>query len=128
MRILAALLAAGLLVGCLPSSNAITGRTWRLVQIDGAVPAAEAGISFGVDGRVAVSPGCNSGGGAFSIEGNRITVGELLLTAMACGDPADAQEQAFLAVLGASPRFEIETRTGRMRLTAGEDALVFETP
>jgi len=44
------------------------------------------------------------------------------------GGPADSQGRAFLAVLGDTPRFEIETRTGRLRLMAGDGVLVFDTP
>lgn len=128
MRVISALLLAATLAACMPTSDAITDRPWKLVQIGASVPVAEAGISFGVDGRVTVSPGCNSGGGTYAIEGNRIVAGPIALTERACGEPADSQEQVFLAVLGAGPRFEIETRTGRLRLTAGDDALVFEAP
>ena len=85
-------------------------------------------MEFDTDGRFTVRPGCNSGGGTYTIDGNRIVVDGTQLTAMACGDPADGQEQAFLAVLRDTPRFEIETRTGRLRLTAGDRALVFDTP
>ena len=129
MRVIPALVLAPLLLAaCMPSSEAITDRPWKLVELGGRVPPAEAGITFGTDGRFTVKPGCNSGGGDYAIEGNTIGFESMGLTAMACGEPADAQEQAFLAVLGEGPRFEIETRTGRLRLTAGEDALVFEAP
>lgn len=133
MRILAVLMVAGVLAGCMPSSDAIADRPWGLAEIGGSAPAVPAQIEFGVDqsgsdGQFTVQPGCNTGGGTYRIVGNTIQVLDLKLTAMACGEPADSQEQAFLRVLGGTPRFEIETRTGRLRLTSGDDTLVFETP
>jgi heat shock protein HslJ len=113
--------------GCMTSHDVITG-DWVLVQVDNAAPAAEAGISFGTDGRFAMQPGCNSGGGTYAISGNRIDVQSLEATAMACGEPADAQEQIFVAALEADPRFEIETGTGRLRLTTDDTVLVFDAP
>ena len=117
-----------LAAACMPTSDAITNRPWKLVEINRSVPVAEGAVEFDTDGRFTVRPGCNSGGGTYTIDGNRIVVDGTQLTAMACGDPADGQEQAFLAVLRDTPRFEIETRTGRLRLTAGDRALVFDTP
>ena len=38
---------------------------------------------------------------------------------------SNAQEQNVVTVLEADPRFEIETGTGRLRLTAGDALLVF---
>jgi len=130
-----AVVAAALLVvtACMPSSDAIADRPWGLDQINGSAPAVPAHLELGVagfaaDGTYTVQPGCNTGGGTYRIVGNTIDFGQPSITAMACGEPADSQEQAFLAVLGAKPRFEIETQTGRLRLTAGESALVFVTP
>jgi heat shock protein HslJ len=133
MRVLAGLALAGILAGCMPSSDALADRPWGLAEISGSAPAVPAQIEFGVepfgsDGTFTVQPGCNTGGGAYRIVGNTIQFSDMSLTAMACGEAADSQEQAFLAVLGANPRFEIETRTGRLRLSAGDAVLVFEAP
>jgi len=126
---LAALAVAALVAaGCMTSADAITGRAWKLVEIGGAAPAVEAGLGLEVDGRYSVRPGCNSGGGTYTINGNRITFGVAAITAMACGEPADGQEQAFLGVLGSTPAFEVETQTGRLRLKGAAGDLVFVAP
>jgi heat shock protein HslJ len=117
-----------LVVACGTDGLVPLERGWKLVEIGGAPPVAEAGISFGTDGRYQLSPGCNSGGGSYTVTGNRISLGEGILTSMACGDAADGQERAFLAVLGAGPTFEIERQTGRLQLTSGSETLVFVTP
>ena len=43
----------------------------------------------------------------------------------ACEEAVKAQEQDVVTILEADPRFEIETGTGRLRLTAGDAVLVF---
>lgn len=130
-----AVVAAALVVAaaCMPSSDAIADRPWGLDEISGSAPEVPAHLEFGVDGfgtdgTYTVQPGCNTGGGTYRIVGNTIDFGQATITAMACGEPADSQEQAFLAVLGAKPRFEIETQTGRLRLIAGDSSLAFVTP
>jgi heat shock protein HslJ len=136
-RDLVALAAASVIIvgtaGCMPSSDAIADRPWGLAEINGSAPAVPAHIEFGVDGfgtdgTYTVQPGCNTGGGTYRIVGNTIDFGQASITAMACGEPADSQEQAFMAVLGDRPRFEIETQTGRLRLAADSGSLIFVTP
>ena len=70
-------------------------------------------------------PGCNTGGGTYTIDGNRLDVDGMSLTMKACGDGTNAQEQEVVTILEADPRFEIETGTGRLRMTAGDAVLVF---
>lgn len=121
-----ALTAATLIAtACMPSSDAITG-AWKLVGLNGSAPATEGALSLLPDGKLTMRPGCNSGGGTYTIEANRLVTDSLSLTMMSCGEAADAQEQAFLAVLDADPRFEVETGTARLRLTSGDSVLVFE--
>jgi heat shock protein HslJ len=123
-----AVTAAALVVivaACMPSSDAITG-AWKLVGVNGSAPATEGALSLLPDGKLTMRPGCNSGGGTYTIEANRLVTDSLSLTMMSCGEAADAQEQAFLAVLDADPRFEVETGTARLRLTSGDSVLVFE--
>jgi len=128
-RGLASLAAATVIAAaCMPSSDAITDRPWSLSEINGAAPAVPGRIEFAADGTYTTQPGCNTGGGAYAIRANTISIEPGPMTAMACGEPADSQEQAFLAVLGAEPRFEIETGSGRLRLTDATGALVFVTP
>jgi heat shock protein HslJ len=120
---------AVLVLGCGTEGQVpLEGRPWKLLEIGGAAPAAEAGIMFGTDGRYQVQPGCNSGGGSYTLDGDRISLGETTLTAMGCGEPADGQERAFLAVLGGSPTFQVERQTGRLRIVSESEALVFEAP
>ena len=58
-------------------------------------------LLFHDDGTVEVQTGCNSGGGTYIIEADRIDFGEIVLTQMACAGAAGATEAAVVAVLGA---------------------------
>jgi len=117
-----------LAAGCMTSSDALSGHAWKLVEIAGAAPVADAGLEFGTDGLLKVRPGCNAGSGGYRIDGNRLRMDQLALTAMACTGPASAQEAAFLAALNGSPAFEIETGTARLRLKGAAGDLVFVAP
>ena len=69
---LAALAFATLAVaGCMASHDVITG-AWTLVEVNGSLPAAEASISLLPDGTFTMRPGCNTGGGTYVIDGNRL--------------------------------------------------------
>ncbi len=117
---------------CLTTSEILVDRPWRLAAIDG-VPAADAdrtaGVSFGSDGRFRLDTGCNSGGGTYHLEGNRILLDQEELTAQACEGAVGVQEAAMLAVIEGEPSWSIDTGTGRLRLaTRSGNVLLFETP
>jgi heat shock protein HslJ len=127
-RLLAFSITVALMAGaCMASQDVITG-AWTLVEINGSSPAAEASLSLLPDGKFTMRPGCNTGGGIYAIDGNRLDTDEMSLTMMACGDASNVQEQAVVSVLDADPRFGIDTGTGRLRLTAGDGTtLLFES-
>jgi heat shock protein HslJ len=130
------LVALGVLVlvaaGCMTSADVITGKPWKLAEIGGAPPVDPdgiVGVSFGTDGRFQVQTGCRSGGGTFHVEGNRVVLDSEMLQPTPCSDAMSAQDAILLRAVEGRPRFEIDTRTGRLRLTneAGQ-VLLFETP
>lgn len=61
---------------------------------------------FGADGVVEGSSGCNHFSASYTADGQDLTIGTLSSTNMACATPeSQAQEQQFLAALGASNRW-----------------------
>jgi heat shock protein HslJ len=58
--------------------------------------------TFATDGRVAGSTGCNTYSADYVVEGQALAVGPIATTLVACDETLAAQEQAFLAALGAS--------------------------
>lgn len=95
---------------------------WRLVQLDGK-PVRRDGderaphLLFRGDGRVTGFGGCNRLSGTYEVRGDRLTLGPLAATRMACADAMDI-ESAFLGALGRVRRWKLES--GRLKLLPDE--------
>lgn len=84
--------------------DALAARTWALRfggGPDGDVPIVDGSpitITFR-DGRFSGTSACNGYGGTYTIDGSRLTLGEISQDAMACGDDVSASEDAFMSAL-----------------------------
>jgi heat shock protein HslJ len=91
--------------------------SWRLTAygpVDSpapAVPDVEANLTFGEDGTLAGSSGCNAIGGDYQVEGDQITFGQIVATLIACSDLQMAEEESMLQVLRGTASFHIEGNT-----------------
>ena len=99
-----------------PSTTAAAGlddRTFLATEAFGRVlvPDSQVRLSFR-DGQIGASGGCNSIGGPYTVEGDRLVVRQLAMTEMACGAVLMDQD-AWLASLldGAAIRLEGDTLT-----------------
>lgn len=73
------------------------------------------------DDRMGASVGCNSIGGDYRVEGNRLVAGPLMATRMFCQGAVWQQEEAVNALLSAAPQLQ---RSGdALRLTSGGHAI-----
>ncbi|NDV99743.1 META domain-containing protein [Salipiger sp. PrR002] len=84
------------------ATSEVTGTPWTLATLDGAPvtdPAPE--ISFGEDGTLSGSAGCNTFTGTWATEEGMLEIGPLATTRKACEPGVMAQEDAFLAFMGA---------------------------
>ncbi len=125
-RVAALIVVALAAAGCLTTSDVLVGSPWSLVEVAGMPPVDPDGIgsvSFGTDGRFTVNTGCRSGGGTYHLDGNRIILDTEILQPSPCDAAMAAQDAILLGVVEGRPRFEIDTRTGRLRLT-GENGTV----
>lgn len=81
-------------------------------------------------GRLSVANGCNRIGGSYSVKDDRLSVGPLMQTMMACPDPKLAAQDAAIGVrLRDQLRFSIADADASPRLqliTASGDTLVFQ--
>lgn len=84
-------------------TEGITG-TWTLDSIDGeSVPdGVTATATFGEDGSLTGSGGCNNFSGSYTIEGGLITVGPIAATLKLCPDSSDTERLYLDALQGAS--------------------------
>lgn len=89
------------------ADHALTDTSWRFVTIDGApVTSKTARLEFEGD-RLGANVGCNSMGGPWRVEEQRLLAGPLSHTEMYCGGPVWSQEQATTLLLAAAPQVEI---------------------
>jgi len=71
------------------------------------------------------SAGCNSYGGGYELNNNKLSFpGPLISTMMACPEPIMNQEQEYLAILQNAETYEIED--DQLQILSGEKVLIFE--
>jgi len=104
--------------------------SWRLTAYgpaDSPTPAVtdvEAFLSFGADGTLTGSSGCNELGGDYQVEGDQIIFGEIVSTLIACPDLLMAQEDIMHQVLTDTASFNIEGNT--LTIANNDMVLAFE--
>lgn len=117
-------------IGCAGQPPAAAGPTligsdWVLVSLNGAEPLADSEItlSFGTDGRVTGSSGCNRYFGAYRLtEGGGLEIGPLAGTRMFCQGALGEQETRYLEALEATTAYTLDQR---LRLFQANGALEF---
>jgi len=131
-KILALVLAITLLAACgtsaAPASLADTA--WVLQLLRGQPVAAGSTITLEfVAGRLGGTAGCNSYGGAYTVQGDKLTLGEMVRTEMYCPAPGVMdQEDRYLEALAEGTRYRLTA--GRLELLdgAGQVVLSFAPP
>jgi heat shock protein HslJ len=108
-------------------STPLERTSWRLVGLPGQAAATLATLERDVTakfegGRVTGFAGCNSFTGSYTLKENRVTVGVLAGTMMACPEPAMSLERAFHKALTGT--FSYAVKGDRLSLTADSGALL----
>ena len=85
----------------------IVGTTWALNEAttksgDSITPGEDAYVEFTEDGQLSANSGCNGYGGNVTVEGNLITLGEVIGTQRACSGATGEVDKAFSQVLQGS--------------------------
>ena len=131
MRTLLSFLLFGLLAagcastGALGDAGQAIGPTWQLVTIGTDTPAAEATLTFGDDGRVFGTTGCNRYFGTYTLaDDGRLTLSQVGSTRMACPPAEMAQETRFLDALDGAERVVV-TGDRLVLATTGGPPLTF---
>lgn len=112
------------------ATQALEGVSWRLTGLPGSDAKALAALSRPAvarfeAGRVWGFSGCNNFTGSYALEGDRVALGQLAGTMMACPEPASSIEGAFRAAFTGSLRYALDGR--RLSLTAASgEVLTFE--
>jgi heat shock protein HslJ len=114
------------------SKDPLAGTEWQLVSYgDPDEPTAVIQVRIPTisfeEGEVGGSGSCNSYGGSYSVEGERLQFGEMAWTEMACGEVGVMdQETAFLSILTAVESFDLSD--GSLTLSGPGGTLRFELP
>lgn len=125
-RLFALIISAGILLSACSvfplAGDPLDGSAWELSSLHGKrlVEGVIVSIEF-KDGQLGGSGGCNSYGGAYEVDGERIRVKELVSTLMACANPSVTdQESAYLQSLGDAHRFELADGQLQIYQSGGE--------
>ena len=84
-----------------PTAQTLDGRTFLSTKVDG--PALVAGTVIRMtfkDGNVSVNAGCNTFGGQYRIDGDRLVVGPIITTEIGCQPNLAAQDQWIAGLIG----------------------------
>lgn len=114
-----------------PSAAApIEGPTWRLTALRGlrskALKAGDEPVTARFqDGRVSGFSGCNRFFGGYSLEGDRIEIGQMAGSMMACPEPSMNLEHAVISALAGTFRYAVAGKTLTL-LAESEPVLTFE--
>lgn len=115
------------------SHRPLRGTYWKLTQLGPASPPVQADearpephLLFDTrERRVSGSGGCNRFGGGFTVAAERLSLGTLVATEMACPQGM-AQEAAFFQQLGKVTRHQIDGERLTLKDAAGRTLAVFQ--
>ena len=112
----------------IPGTEELAGTSWNLTEINGQAPIADRPVTIQFDDKQANgTSGCNSYGGEYTIDGNKITFSNVFMTEMACMDPQGIMEQemAFHEALRTATVYSIEGDTLKIGNDQNPAVLVF---
>jgi heat shock protein HslJ len=112
------------------AAGSLVGPTWVVSTIGGSdtVATARPMMTFGADGQVTGTGGCNSYGGPYRLDGAAIDVGDLASTMMLCQDQSiGTQETAFFAALGGAQTWRID-EAGNLLLNGVSEIVATQRP
>jgi heat shock protein HslJ len=89
--------------GGIVAPTSLEGTRWRFQSVnDAAIPVERNATLIFDKSRMSGSVGCNRLGADYRFEGKKLSVGPVMSTRMACGDPVGTQENAVVALLSAA--------------------------
>jgi heat shock protein HslJ len=112
-----------LMAGAGSEAAELTGTTWRAETIMGrpVVDDSASTVTFEADGRVQGRGGCNRYFGASTIEGERVSFGQLGSTRMACPPALMDQEARFFQALQTAERWTLDEHGLLLVYSGGAD-------
>ncbi len=111
-------------------SQDLSGTSWQVTGYNNGkqafvsvVVGTELNATFGKDGTLSGSAGCNNYTGGYKVDGNKISIGPLASTKKFCESPAGTMEQEsqFLAAMESAATFSVEG--GKLEMRTADDAM-----
>jgi heat shock protein HslJ len=106
-----------------PAAPGLTGTTWRAEIIMGrpVIDSSASALAFEADGRVHGRGGCNRYFGAGTIDGGRVSFGQLGATRMGCAPALMDQEARFFQALQTAERWSLDEHGLLLVYSSGAD-------
>lgn len=110
-----------------PAAAPLVGSEWRLEDLGGrgVLDRVQATLAFPEAGRVAGNSSCNRFFGSYTLMQDRIALGQLGGTRMACAEAVADQETRYLAALQKAQRLEVNGTTMLMHVQGLDKPLRF---
>ena len=107
------------------AGDPLDGTSWVLKTYGGAslMPGTEITATI-EEGQIRGSSGCNTYGGSYEVDGDKISMSDLFMTEMACLDPAGVmdQELEYLELLRDAQAFQVDE--GELVIEAATDEVL----
>ena len=117
-----------ILAACSSAGTDITG-DWKLISYGDAakttpaIPNVDTSIKFDSNGQISGNVGCNSFGGNYEVNGDKITFSSIMSTLMYC-EETSSQEQAILSIFSDNANLKIQMNGETLTITSADGASV----
>jgi len=121
-KIILLVMALFILTACSNASADIAGE-WKLISYGDAInptptiPNVDTSIKFDSNGQIGGNVGCNTFGGTYEVNGDKITFSSIMSTLMFC-EETSAQEQAVLSILSDNVSLQIQMQGDTLTITS----------
>jgi heat shock protein HslJ len=101
-------------------THRLVGPEWVVEDLDrrGIIDRSRVTLAFEPDGRTGGRAGCNAWTGRWTLDGERLALSGIAVTARACAPALELQEARFLATLRQPMRVDFTGPDGALRLSA----------
>ena len=115
-------------------SQDLEGTSWEAVNfyngseaIVGVISGTSLTAEFGKDGSLSGNSGCNTYNGTYTVDGDKIKIGPLASTMMACTEPEGVMEQEaqYLSALQMAETYQVEGKAFELRRSDGTLVVLF---
>jgi heat shock protein HslJ len=108
-------------------SAQISGEPWQVTSVEGATVPEPGNTRFAVeaDGTFTTSVGCNAMRGKAEIQGERLAIGPMASTRMACPEPLASLETSYVRALQQAVSFRRDGETLTLLDASGAEKVVF---